>query len=59
MLRTKGRNGVEALGHERNCRRLKIKVDCARRLARRGALTPNYRAESDGPFPIDNQLCQQ
>ena len=39
----------------------KIKVDCARRLARRGALTPNYRAESYGPFklPIENQLCQR
>ena len=39
----------------------KIRVDCARRLARRRALTPNYRAESYGPFklPIENQLCQR
>jgi hypothetical protein len=30
-------------------------------VARRGVLTPNYRAESYGPFklPIENQLCQE
>jgi hypothetical protein len=37
---------------------IRLRAGRARRLARRGVQTPNYRAESYGPFklPIDDQL---
>jgi len=64
--RERDRRG-EALGYRRRSTPRwaadtpKIKADFARADSRRVVLTPDYRAESYGPFkfPIENQLCQQ